>query len=117
MRLGPAGIFVLLSCLTIGATAASVLSEAQARAKAVDVLNGDPYGRTRGDTSGNIKQATFIANGDTRICGVKKNPVWEFHVVVVTPDKTQFQNGVIDGFLYLDAFSGKLVCASLPLLE
>ncbi len=97
--------------------AAPLLSEQQARAKAISIMQGDPYGATAEAVARNIKQVEFAQNGNTRACGAKKRPVWEFHVVVVTPNKDQFDNGVIDGFLALDAQTGKIVCANLPMLN
>lgn len=109
-----AAVFILvLGC----AHAASLLSERQARAKAINILQGDPYGRTPDEVSSNIKQVQFAQDGNTRACGAKKIPAWEFHVVVVTADKDQFNNGIIDGFLALDARTGKILCANLPLLD
>ena len=97
--------------------AAALLSEQQARGKAIDILQGDPYGATPEAVAMAIKQAQFLQDGNTRACGARRRPVWEFHVVVVTPNKDQFSNGVIDGFLALDARSGRMVCANLPLLD
>lgn len=97
--------------------AAALLSEAQARAGAVKILQGDPYGATPEAVAATIKQVNYLKDGNTRACGARKRPVWEFHVVVVTPNKDQFSNGVIDGFLALDARSGRIVCANLPMLE
>jgi hypothetical protein len=99
------------------AYAAPFLSEQQARAKAVNILKGDPYGRTPDEVSKNIKQIQFAQDGNTKACGAKKIPAWEFLVVVVTADKDQFNNGVIDGFLAVDARTGKILCANLPLLD
>jgi hypothetical protein len=107
-------VFVLaLSC----AHAATLLTEQQARAKAIDALKGDPYGRTPAEVAKNIKDVRFAPDGNTKACGAKKTPAWEFHVVVVTADKDQFNNGIIDGFLALDARTGKMLCANLPLLD
>lgn len=100
-----------------GAHAASLLSEQQARVKAINILKGDPYGKTPDEVSKNIKQIQFALDGNTKACGAKKTPAWEFHVVVVTADKDQFNNGVIDGFLAVDARTGKILCANLPLLN
>ena len=100
-----------------GVYAAALLSEQQARAKAVTILKGAPYGRTQAEVTRNIKDAQLVRDGNTRACGAKKTPVWEFHIVVVTADKNQFNNGVIDGYLALDAGTGKLLCANLPLLD
>lgn len=109
-----AAVFMLMSgCVH----AASLLSEQQARAKAIEILKGDPYGRTPDEVSNNIKQTQFAQDGNTKACGAKRKPAWEFHVVVVTADKDQFNNGIIDGFLAMDARTGKILCANLPLLD
>jgi len=105
----------LVASLILGnaAPAASLLSEREARAKAIAILKGDPYGATDAEVAGNIKQTRWVGDGKTRACGSKKTPAWEFHVVVATGKKEQFNNGVIDGYLALDARSGKLLCANL----
>ena len=99
------------------AHADSLLSEQQARANAIDILKGDPYGKTSAEVAKIIKQAQLVQGGPTKACGTKKGPVWEFHVVVVTANKDQFDNGVIDGYLALDARSAKLLCTNLPMLD
>ncbi len=112
------GLVLGLCAMHLGAVqAAGVLSEQQARGKAIAVLQGDPYGATPAEVARNIKQAEFLQDGNTRACGAKKRPAWEFHVVVVTPNKDLYRNGVIDGFLALDALTGKLLCANLPMLN
>ena len=108
-----AAFILMLGC----AYAAPFLSEQQARAKAVNILKGDPYGRTPDQVAKNIRQIQFVQDGNTKACGARKIPAWEFHVVVVTADKDQFNNGVIDGFLAVDARTGKILCANLPLLD
>jgi hypothetical protein len=109
-----AAAFVVTVSLT---HAASLLSEQQARAKAVSNLKGDPYGKTAAEVAKNIKQVQLRQDGNTKACGAKKAPAWEFHVVVVTANKDQFNNGVIDGYLALDARTGRILCANLPLLD
>ena len=99
------------------ASAASLLSEREARAKAIAILKGDPYGATDAEVAGNIKQTKWEEDGKTQACGPRSIPAWEFHVVVVTGNKDQFNNGIIDGYLALDARSGKLLCTNLPLLD
>jgi hypothetical protein len=99
------------------AQAAPLLSEQQARAKAINILKGDPYGKTANEVAKNIKQVQLVLDGNTKACGAKKSPAWEFHVVVVTANKDQFNNGVIDGYLAVDARTGKILCANLPLLD
>jgi len=94
---------------------ASMLSEQQARAKAVGILKGDPYGKTNAEVSKNIKGARLLQNAESQACG--KTTAWEFHVVVVMANKDQFNNGVIDGYLTVDPRTGKMLCANLPLLD
>ena len=105
--------------LTIGcACAAGVLSEQQARAMAISILKGDPYGKTSAEVAGNIQQIQFIQDGNTEACGAQETlRVWEFHVVVVTENEDLFDNGIIDGYLALDARTGDIVCTNLPLLD
>jgi len=107
----------ILVLTTACAGASSLLSQQQARAKAIDILKGDPYGRRAAEVANNIKQVQLRQDGNTKACGAKKIPVWEFHVVVATPNKDQFSNGIIDGYLALDARTGKILCANLPLLD
>lgn len=112
------GLALVMGALSLSAVqAAGLLSEQQARAKAIGILQGEPYGATPGEVAKNIKQAEFLQDGNTRACGARKRPAWEFHVVAVTPYKDQFKNGVIDGFLALDALTGKILCANLPMMD
>ena len=99
------------------AAAASFLGERQARDKAVAFLKGDPYGRTNAQVGRNIKGAEFRQQGPAKACNDVRTAAWEFHVVVVTPDKDQYDNGVIDGYLALDAKTGDFLCANLPMLD
>lgn len=94
--------------------AAGPLDEQQARAKAVKILMGDPYGTTIGQVLKTIKDAQLVRDGKTA-CGVKKRPVWRIHVVVATPVNNP--ESPIDGYLFLDATSGKIVCANLPMID
>jgi hypothetical protein len=94
-----------------GAQAQSLLSQQQALAKAISVLRGDPYGKTNAQVARNIKQSQLLPDGKGTPCGALNKPVWQFHVVVVSPEHQ------IDGYLVLDARSGKMVCANLPLLD
>jgi hypothetical protein len=54
------GIFMLALGV---AHADSLLSEQQARAKASDILKGDPYGRNSAEVAKNIKQVQLVQNG------------------------------------------------------
>ena len=94
--------------------AAGPLNEQQARAKAVKILMGDPYGTTTGQVLKTIKDAQLVRDGKTA-CGEKKRPVWRFHVVVETPVNNP--TSPINGYLYLDATGGEIVCANLPMLD
>jgi hypothetical protein len=94
--------------------AAGPLDEQQARAKAIKILMGDPYGTTIGQVLRTIKDAQLVRDGKT-VCGQKKRPVWRFHVAVEKPVNNP--SSPIDGYLYLDATSGKIVCANLPMLD
>ena len=62
------------------------------------------------------KEVRLVQNADSKACGAKTT-AWEFHVVVVTAKKDQFNNGVIDGYLAVDPRTGKMLCANLPLLD
>ena len=99
-----------------GAHADSALSEQQARAKAVAILKGDPYGRTNAEVAGHIKAARLVQDEESPACG-GRTTAWEFHVVVVSSDKEKFNNGVIDGYLAIHPRTGKMLCANLPLLD
>ena len=110
-------VIFLLTLTLASVDAASVLSESQARIKVIQILQGDPYGKSAAEVTGNIKELRLAQSGDTKACGQRKGPAWEAHVVVQTPDEGQFNHGVIDGYLALDAHTGKLRCANLPLLD
>jgi hypothetical protein len=98
------------------AQGAAMLSERQARAKAIGILKGDPYGKTDAAVAKNIREARLVQNADSKACG-GKTTAWELHVVVVTANKDQFNNGVIDGYMAIDPRTGKMLCANLPLLD
>jgi hypothetical protein len=111
MKLGvclAAGLLLLSPCL---GRAQSQLSEQQARTKAINILKGDPYGKTPAQVMKNIKQVQFARDGKTKACGAKNRPVWEFHVVATSGEQH------IDGYLALDAVTGRLLCTNLPLLD
>lgn len=92
------------------AQGASLLSEQQARAKAIRILKGDPYGKTDTAVANNIKQVRLVQNAESQACGAKTT-AWEFHVVAPTKDR------VIDGYLAIDTRTGKMLCANLPFLD
>ncbi len=97
------------------APAAGVMTEHQARAAAVKILKGDPYGKTANDVLRNIAAAQLITAGS--VCGAKvTKPVWQFHVVVPKQRNPSGANE-INGFLVIDGQTGKIVCAGLPFLD
>ncbi|RWM04389.1 hypothetical protein [Mesorhizobium sp.] len=108
--------FALLLMLS-SAAAVSSMSEQRARSKAVAFLKGDPYGQTHAQVARAIKDARLRPQGPAKACTGLAAPAWEFHVVVTTVDKDQFDHGVIDGNLALDARSGEFLCGNLPLLD
>lgn len=98
------------------ARAAGAMTERQARAAAAKILEGDPYGNTTDQIAQNIAGAQLLSAGATR-CGTKvTKPVWQFHVVV-PKNRNPSDDSKIDGFLAIDAGTGKLVCAGLPFLD
>jgi hypothetical protein len=103
-------VVVVVALGLVAAHAAGPLTEQQARTKAIAILKGDPYGQTAAAVAKNIKQAELVQNADSKACG-RKATVWEFHVVAAGA------NGPIDGYLALDARTGKMVCANLPFLD
>lgn len=100
--------------LSASAYSANHLSEAVARTKAATILKGDPYGSTVAIAANKIEKAQLISGGSTE-CGTpaSKRPVWQFRVVV----PKRGDQDAIEGYLVIDAVSGKLQCAGLPFLD
>ena len=106
---------VLLAVSQTAALAAGAMSERQARAAAVQILKGDPYGKTDAQVLKNITEAQLVTAGS--ICGKKvTRPLWRFQVVVPKA-RNPSTDSDIRGYLVIDARTGKLVCAGLPLLD
>lgn len=99
------------------AAAASLMSEQRARSKAIALLKGDPYGQTNAQVTRAIKDIQLRPQGPVKACKDLATPAWEFHIVVTTANKDQFDHGVIDGYLALDARNGEFLCGNLPLLD
>jgi hypothetical protein len=111
-------VFGLLAAVLAAAPAqaASQMAEPQARAAAATILKGDPYGKTPDQIAKNIASAQLLTAGVTE-CGSKvSKPVWQFHVVV-PKNRNPSGDSEIDGFLVIDARTGKMVCAGLPFLD
>lgn len=102
---------ILTSCLlATAAPARPAMSKQAARRAAVAILIGDPYGRTPAAVSRNLVSQEMLTDD---YCRTGKR-VWKFRVVL-RPSAT-LPHGV-DGYLVLDAATGSLVCAGLPLLD
>lgn len=105
----------LTAALIAPAQAAGVMNERQARAAAVKILKGDPYGKTDDDVLHNVVAAQLITAGS--VCGRKvAKPLWQFHVVVPKERNPSGENE-INGFLVIDGQTEKIVCAGLPFLD
>lgn len=92
-----------------------ILTEQQAHAKAVSILKGDPYGKSFTGVSKHIRDAELLRSGEST-CGPVSSPVWAFRVIVPAEDNPS-GSGLIDGYLVLDAGSGKVTCHGLPFLD
>lgn len=103
------GCLLALSC---GVSAAE-LGEKQAVKRAVAILKGNPYGATDAEVMANLREHRLGARSDT-VCGGGATRVWSFHVVVPEPGGDA---SPIDGWLVIDAASGRIVCANLPMLD
>ena len=91
-----------------------LLSEEQARAKAITILQGEPYGSTPDEVTKRIVEAQLITAGT--VCGkTVRSPLWQFHVAVPKNPKPT-SNNAIDGNLVIDARSGMMLCSDLPFL-
>ena len=102
--------------LAMGAShAEAAMSEKQAQENALEILMGDPYGNTLEEVGRHIKDAELLSDGKTLACGNVNKPIWQFHVVVEKPVNNP--DSSIDGYLVIDANSGKIVCANLPMLN
>jgi len=104
-----------IALLVTPAMAAGVMAEGQARAAAVAILKGDPYGSSDKQVLENIAAAQLVTAGS--VCGAKvTSPVWQFQVFVPKARNPSGDND-IKGYLVIDARTGKMVCAGLPFLD
>ena len=94
----------------VPASARRSLGAGAARAAAIKILLGDPYGKTPAQVQRTIMGQTL---GRDDYCHKGKR-VWKLHIVVAKSEATP--DG-IDGYLVLDAANGRMVCAGLPLLD
>lgn len=105
----------LLIMFTSFACAGDILSKMRARTIAIELLRGDPYGNSSHDVLRNIRLIQFVAAGRSN-CGAFRFPVWQIHVVV-PKERIKHGDNKIDGWLALNARTGKMVCAGLPFLD
>lgn len=106
---------VIIVGSTIPACASDILSKAQARRAAIAILKGDPYGESSREVLQNIRLIQFVSAGAAK-CGRFGFPVWQIHIVV-PEERAKDRNSKIDGWLALNARTGKMVCAGLPFLD
>lgn len=85
------------------------MDETAARAKAIDILLGEPYGKTRDDVDRNIVSQSFA--NDT-YCETS-DKVWNFVVRYKNYGDDEFESGN----LVLNPETGAMVCAGLPYLD
>jgi hypothetical protein len=111
-------LLAIVAAAPCTAQGAGLLSEAAARTAAINTLMGDPYGKSPQEVGLNLSSSELIMSGKTKCAGsYSKSPVWQFHVVV-PPNRNPNSTGhAIDGYLLLDARTGKLKCAGLPFLD
>jgi len=86
----------------------------------VETLYGEPYGSTRGEIANSIKSQILIIKGnDPCQNSPAREPTWAFRVeaIDVNSRDTSGQPSKINGFLTLNAVSGKINCAGLPYLR
>ena len=88
----------------------SILSAAEAQMAVAKILIGPLYGSNFDEVAQKIVRQEFTRD---RKCATK-NMTWEFQIVVSKGADTM--NGV-NGFIVLDATTGKMICAGLPFLD
>lgn len=71
-----AALFFTACLLAVSPANASAYLSQQARAKAVKILTGDPYGTTTEDVLKTIVGGELLKDGRTQACGDLKRPVW-----------------------------------------
>ena len=110
------GALIVCATIPLATHAADILSEDRARTMAIQILKGDPYGKTARDVTQNLRSSQLVMNGGI-MCGDRKTstPVWQFRVVV--PANRNPDGKTIDGYLVLDGRTGKMVCAGLSFLD
>lgn len=116
IRARVATVVLAASALAIVPTvlAAAELGEKQAVARAVAILKGNPYGETDAEVAATLRERRVGPRAES-VCGGGSSRVWSFRVVV--PEPGGDPEAKIDGWLVIDAASGRLVCATLPFLD
>ena len=97
--------------------AAGLLSEAGARTAVINILMGDPYGKNPQEVALNLSSSELIMRGKNKCGSNSARPVWQFHVLVPANRNPNSTEHAIDGYLLIDARTGKLQCAGLPFLD
>jgi hypothetical protein len=104
----------LVTASAFDADAAKLLTETQARAKAIKVLmdmaKEEPFlGRTREAASAHIKDVTLVSSGQTE-CDKITRPVWRVHIVVPADSNSKPTRDPVNGYLTFDARTGAYIC-------
>jgi hypothetical protein len=112
----PLGLLFVLAngSLPGAAVQARDLDEQRAFQRAVQILQGNPYGQTFTEVARVIKRATFSRSGQS-LCGKSKGPVWIFWIQTEPLESNSGQR--IEGDLVIDARTGRIECAGLPFLD
>ena len=103
-----------LIALSSAASADAILAPDRARQAAIQILMGDPYGKTTEEVARNIRSQSLISR-DANGCRVSRTqPGYLFEVSV--KDRPSGE-GPIEGYFIIDAKTGKTICAGLPFLD
>lgn len=113
-------IALVMLAMPIVVQAARLLGPEQATDAATSILKGPPYGSTKADVVSKIRSQTLIIKGNDPCSNTPvKAPAWVFRIES-TDQNSRDETGkpsLINGFLTIDAASGKMTCAGLPYLD
>lgn len=99
----------------VAAEARSGAAAKAVRARAVKLLQGDPYGRTPAEVDRHIR-ALRRAKRAPSPCDGERGPVWVVEVFVPSADNAATGKD-IEGVLVLDGKGKRRLCANLPFLD
>lgn len=111
---------MILAVPTIASAASKLLDADRATDSAVAILKGDPYGNTKAEIARTFKSQILVIKGNDPCSDAPvKAPAWTFWVETFDQNSRDEsgQPSKINGFLTIDATTGKRVCAGLPFLD